>query len=172
MVDPAASVDEVVHAVELLVHGGSTEDDDRVGHKVDALPVPVHESVMVVGPATVLEFDQMTELNADDERLELPVPVSVMVDTDREPGGASVELEAVVSTGEELVMIDAVPVADEEAALLSEPVTLMITVVVTELSELVEAVPVAVTRTLSEDRDTVGEDKTDAEVSEVLVKCV
>lgn len=98
--------------------------------------------------------------------------VSVMVDTDRETDGTPVEPEAVVRTGEELVMLDAVPVADEEAALLSEPVTLMVTVVVTELSELVETVPVAVAGMLSEDRDTVGEGKTDAEVSEVLVKCV
>lgn len=58
VVDPTASVEEVAHAVELLAQGGSTEDDDRVGHQVEALPVPVHESVMVVGPATVLEFDQ------------------------------------------------------------------------------------------------------------------
>jgi len=92
-----------------------------------------------------------------------------MVDTDREIDEMSVKLEDAVEVGEELVMLITGLLVDE-AALLSTPLILIVTVVVTETLELVEAVPVA--GTLSEDKDTVREGGTETEVSEVLVKCV
>ncbi|KAH7032741.1 uncharacterized protein B0I36DRAFT_361514 [Microdochium trichocladiopsis] len=46
VVDHAVSVDEMTGAEEVVVQGGS-RDEDTVGHRVDALPVPVHVKVAV-----------------------------------------------------------------------------------------------------------------------------
>lgn len=107
-----SSLEELPVMVELFAHGGNKEADS-VGQRLDVEPEPVHDEVMVVevvpGPATVLEFDQKTELN--DEKPEPPVPVTVMM------GGVPVldEVEDVITVGEELVI--SVSVVDEESLL-------------------------------------------------------
>lgn len=145
--------------VELFVQGGS-EDDDRVGQRL-VVPEPVNDRVMVVeavlGPATVLEFDQKTELN--DETLEPPVPVTVMV-----IGVPALEkVENVVTVGEELVM--SVSLVDEE------PLVRVGMTVADETQELpdviVEAEPEV--RALSVNEDTEVKETRD-EVTEELVK--